>query len=57
MKENPGGLIIHRGSRIGRLAGAQAQQLEIVWKPANAIDTLTRRKATTSIIHSETISA
>lgn len=36
MKENPGALIVHRGSRTERLADALAQQLE-VQRPANPL--------------------
>jgi len=36
MRENPGGLIVHRGSRTERLADALAQQLE-AQRPANPL--------------------
>ena len=36
MKENPGGLIVHRGSRTERLANALALQLE-AQRPANPL--------------------
>jgi exodeoxyribonuclease V gamma subunit len=40
MKENPGALIVHRGSRTERLADALAQQLE-AQRPANPLATQT----------------